>query len=73
MWCKTCNKIISFVLPEISEKIAQNERTLFTFLSAEGQRYTLPMYLANTEVKDVPFLTPDYASLLKSWLGQQQV
>lgn len=58
--CYPLDPITSFVLPEISEKIAQNERTLFTFLSAEGQRYTLPMYLANTEVKDVPFLTPDY-------------
>ena len=58
--CYPLEPITSFVLPEISEKIAQNERTLFTFLSAEGQRYTLPMYLANTELKDVPFLTPDY-------------
>ena len=58
--CYPLDPITSFVLPEISEKIAQNERTLFTFLSAEGQRYTLPMYLENTELKDVPFLTPDY-------------
>ncbi|MBR1747591.1 MAG: hypothetical protein IJ735_05200 [Clostridia bacterium] len=58
--CYPLEPITAFVLPEISEKIAQNERTLFTFLSANGQRYTLPMYLANTELKDVPFLTPDY-------------
>lgn len=58
--CYPLDPITSFVLPEISEKIAQNERTLFTFLSAEGQRYTLPMYLANTNIIDVPFLTPDY-------------
>ena len=58
--CYPLEPITTFILPEISEKIAQNERTLFTFLSASGQRHTLPMYLANTELKEVPFLTPDY-------------
>lgn len=35
--CYPMHPITTFLLPKISEKIAQNERTLFTFLSAEGQ------------------------------------
>ncbi len=58
--CYPLDPITAFVLPEISEKIAQNERTLFTFLSADGQRFTLPTFLATTELKGVPYLTADF-------------
>lgn len=47
----------TFILPRLSEKVAQNERTLFTFLSAEN-RNTLSSFL-NSESGDFPMLTPD--------------
>ncbi len=57
--CYPLHPITTFLLPKISEKIAQNERTLFTFLSAEGQKYTLPDFLnANTD-EELPWLMPD--------------
>ena len=36
--------ISTFVLPRISEKVAQNERTLFTYMSA-NEKYSLPSFL----------------------------
>ena len=47
-----------FILPRLSEKVAQNERTLFTFLSA-GQKNTLVDFIEKND-KDFPFVTPDY-------------
>ncbi|HEY5588159.1 MAG TPA: hypothetical protein VIK86_04285 [Candidatus Paceibacterota bacterium] len=35
--CFPLNPISSYVLPRISEKVAQNERTLFTFLAKDGK------------------------------------
>lgn len=58
--CYPLDPVTTFLLPQISEKIAQNERTLFTFLSADGQKYTLSYYLKTTNCEGVPFLTPDY-------------
>lgn len=43
------NPITVFVLPSISEKVAQNERTLFTFLSKRGSN-TLSDFLSKNEV-----------------------
>ena len=57
--CYPLHPITTFFLPRISEKVAQNERTLFTFLSADGQRNTLPDYLNKTETEKVILLTPD--------------
>lgn len=34
--CFPLHPVSTFILPRLSERIAQNERTLFTFLSAEG-------------------------------------
>jgi hypothetical protein len=49
---------INFILPRLSEKVAQNERTLFTFLSSNN-KYTLTAFLE--EVKgDFSMITPDY-------------
>jgi len=56
--CYPLHPISTFVLPRLSEKVAQNERTLFTFLSAE-HKHTLATFLENAE-GDFPLLTPDY-------------
>lgn len=34
--CFPLHPVSTFILPRLSERVAQNERTLFTFLSAEG-------------------------------------
>lgn len=47
-----------FILPRLSEKVAQNERTLFTFLSA-NQKYTLVEFIEKNN-REFPFVTPDY-------------
>jgi hypothetical protein len=56
--CYPLHPISTFILPRLSEKVAQNERTLFTFLSSED-KYTLPSFLSATNDK-FPLLTPDY-------------
>ena len=57
--CYPLHPLSVFILPRISEKIAQNERTLFTFLSAE-QKYTLNDYLKRNDENQFKLLTPDY-------------
>jgi len=56
--CYPLHPISTFILPRLSEKVAQNERTLFTFLSSDN-KYTLTAFLENAE-GDFPMLTPDY-------------
>lgn len=48
-----------FILPRLSEKVAQNERTLFTFLSADSY-FTLLDYLKNNGQDNFSLITPDY-------------
>lgn len=57
--CYPLHPVSTFILPRLSDKVAQNERTLFTFLSAEGKS-TLPTYLEqiNNDEK-FELLTPD--------------
>lgn len=55
--CYPLHPISTFILPRLSEKVAQNERTLFTFLSADNN-YTLTAFLENAK-GDFPILTPD--------------
>ena len=55
--CFPLHPVSTFILPRLSERVAQNERTLFTFLSAEGQA-TLPTFLNNYH-NDFTLLTPD--------------
>ncbi|QEK11541.1 hypothetical protein FQB35_03655 [Crassaminicella thermophila] len=50
--------ITTYILPKISEKVAQNERTIFTFLSTRQQN-TLGHFLMNNK-NDFPLMTPDY-------------
>lgn len=56
--CYPLHPITTFLLPRISEKVAQNERTMFTFLSA-SQRNTLWAFLKKAQ-GEFPLLTPDY-------------
>lgn len=55
--CYPLHPVSIFVLPRISEKVAQNERTLFTFLSAK-EKYALPSFL-EAEERGFPLLTAD--------------
>lgn len=45
------------LLPRLSERIAQNERTLFTFLTS-NQKNTLKEFVLGNE-DDFPIVTPD--------------
>ncbi len=56
--CYPLHPISTFILPRLSEKVAQNERTLFTFLSSQ-ERHTLSSFLENAN-GIFPLLTPDY-------------
>ena len=56
--CYPLHPVSTFILPRLSEKVAQNERTLFTFLSSD-QKHTLPSFLKET-TNDFSLLTPDY-------------
>jgi len=55
--CYPLQPVTTFILPRLSELIAQNERTLFTFLSS-NHKNTLSEFLRN-EQGSFPLLTPD--------------
>ena len=52
------NYVTALMLPKLSQRLAQNERTLFTFLSSEDKN-TLSAFLKSAE-GEFPMLTPDY-------------
>ena len=56
--CYPLHPVSTFVLPRLSERVAQNERTLFTFLSATGSS-TLPEFLAGYDDQCFDVITPD--------------
>ena len=56
--CYPLHPISTFILPRLSEKVAKNERTLFTFLSSEN-KFTLSAFLRGADGR-FPMLTPDY-------------
>lgn len=56
--CYPLHPVSTFILPRLSERVAQNERTLFTFLSATGTA-TLPSYLEQASDEKVSLITPD--------------
>lgn len=56
--CYPLHPVSTFILPRLSELVAQNERTLFTFLSADGMS-TLPAFLAGHDDKAFMTITPD--------------
>lgn len=55
--CFPLHPVSTFILPRLSERVAQNERTLFTFLSAEGTA-TLAAFLDEYN-NDFSLVTPD--------------
>lgn len=55
--CFPLHPVSTFILPRLSERVAQNERTLFTFLSAEGTA-TLAAFLDNFG-NNFNLVTPD--------------
>lgn len=56
--CYPLHPVTTFVLPRLSERVAQNERTLFTFLSAKGTS-TLPAFLEDYHDDCFRVITPD--------------
>ncbi len=55
--CYPLHPVSTFILPRLSERVAQNERTLFTFLSADGAS-TLPSFIDECSDK-FALITPD--------------
>lgn len=56
--CYPLHPVSTFILPRLSERVAQNERTLFTFISAPGQS-TLPSFLDTYDDNAFELVTPD--------------
>lgn len=56
--CYPLHPASTFILPRLSERVAQNERTLFTFISAKGDA-TLSSFLAQHEDDEFALATPD--------------
>lgn len=56
--CYPLHPASTFVLPRLSERVAQNERTLFTFISAPGVS-TLPAFLDGYQDDHFEVITPD--------------
>ncbi|MBR1579023.1 MAG: restriction endonuclease subunit S [Selenomonadaceae bacterium] len=56
--CYPLHPVSTFILPRLSNKVAQNERTLFTFLASEGIS-TLPTFLHAFDDKTFWLITPD--------------
>lgn len=56
--CYPLHPVSTFILPRLSERIAQNERTLFTFISAPGAS-TLPGFLSGYKDDHFELITPD--------------
>lgn len=56
--CFPLHPVSMFVLPRLSERIAQNERTLFTFLSSAGKS-TLSAFVGDFDERTFSLVTPD--------------
>lgn len=56
--CYPLHPVSTFILPRLSERVAQNERTLFTFISAPGVS-TLPTFLESYQDDYFEVITPD--------------
>lgn len=56
--CYPLHPVTTFALPRLSEKIAQNERTLFTYLTA-NQKNTLREFIRKSTTDDFTIVTPD--------------
>lgn len=56
--CYPLHPVSTFILPRLSERVAQNERTLFTFISATGES-TLSAFLKKHDMSEFNLVTPD--------------
>lgn len=57
--CYPLHPLTAFILPRLSELVAQNERTLFTFISDSGKN-SLPYLISHAELtKEFPVITAD--------------
>ncbi len=56
--CYPLHPVSTFILPRLSERVAQNERTLFTFISAPGVS-TLSAFLDEYDDDYFDVITPD--------------
>ena len=56
--CYPLHPYTLLLLPRVSELVAQNERTIFTFLSST-ERFSVP-YFIRTENMDFPIIEPDH-------------
>lgn len=56
--CYPLHPVSTFILPRLSERVAQNERTLFTFISATGES-TLSAFLKKHDMSEFNLATPD--------------
>lgn len=56
--CYPLHPVSTYILPRLSERVAQNERTLFTFLSADGSS-TLKSFLATYQDNVFELITPN--------------
>ena len=75
--CYPLHPVSTFILPRLSEKVAQNERTLFTFLSAQGGS-TLSAFLEHYHDDRLEFITPDrifdyFEPLLRKEIYDEQI
>ena len=75
--CFPLHPVSTFILPRLSEKVAQNERTLFTFLSAQGTS-TLSAFLEGFNDDRFALITPDlifdyFEPLLKKEIYDEQI
>lgn len=56
--CYPLHPVTTYILPRLSELVAQNERTLFSFLSAKEEN-SLSKFLENTKEIKFNLVTPD--------------
>jgi len=70
--CFPLHPVSTFILPRLSERVAQNERTLFTFISSKGE-YTLHSFLNGYNDDKFELVTPDLIYDYFEPLLQQEV
>lgn len=70
--CYPLHPVSTFILPRLSERVAQNERTLFTFISAAGS-CTLSSFLKQHGEDEFALVTPDLIFDYFEPLMQQEI
>ncbi|AGB42038.1 hypothetical protein Halha_2155 [Halobacteroides halobius DSM 5150] len=75
--CYPLHPLTTILLPKLSQKIAQNERTIFTYLSTEEEN-TLGEFIKENRNEDFPIVKPSsiydyFADLMQQELDYTQV